>query len=87
MASLLGADVAMVNALGDDVFGDMTVANFGSFGIDGTHLTRVPGPSGVASIWVEPDGTNRIICVAGANDAMIPAMPPEPSSSSRRSRS
>ena len=73
MARLLGADVAMVNALGDDVFGDMTVANFGTFGIDSTHLTRVPGPSGVASIWVEPDGTNRIICVAGANDAMIPA--------------
>ena len=39
---------------------------------DGTHLTRVPGLSGVASIWVEPDGTNRIICVAGANDAMVP---------------
>ena len=73
MARLLGAEVAMINALGDDVFGEMTVANFASFGIDGTHLTRVPGPSGVASIWVEPDGTNRIICVAGANDAMIPA--------------
>src|SRR5262245_492813 len=73
MARLLGADVAMVNALGDDVFGDMTVANFATFGIDGTHLARVPGPSGVASIWVEPDGTNRIICVAGANDAMDPA--------------
>ena len=72
MARLLGADVAMVNALGDDVFGEMTIANFASFGIDGTHLGRVPGPSGVASIWVEPDGTNRIICVAGANDAMIP---------------
>ena len=72
MARLLGGDVAMVNALGDDVFGEMTVANFASFGIDGTHLTRVPGPSGVASIWVEPDGTNRIICVAGANDAMVP---------------
>jgi ribokinase len=26
----------------------------------------------VAPIWVEPDGTNRIICVAGANDAMVP---------------
>ncbi len=73
MARLLGAEVAMVNALGDDVFGDMTVANFETFGIDGSHLVRVPGSSGVASIWVEPDGTNRIICVAGANDAMVPA--------------
>jgi ribokinase len=73
MARLLGADVSMVNALGDDVFGEMTVANFAALGIDGTHLARVPGPSGVASIWVEPDGTNRIICVAGANDEMDPA--------------
>ena len=73
MARLLGADVAMVIALGDDVFGDMTVRNFEDLGIDVTYVTRVPGSSGVAPIWVEPDGTNRIICVAGANDAMVPA--------------
>jgi ribokinase len=72
MARLLGAQVAMVNTLGDDVFGDMTARNFASLGIDTTHLARVPGPSGVAPIWVEPDGTNRIICVAGANEAMDP---------------
>ncbi len=71
MARLLGAEVAMVNSLGDDVFGDMTVGNFEALGIDTTHLARVPGSSGVAPIWVEPDGTNRIICVAGANDAMV----------------
>lgn len=71
MARLLGAEVAMINALGDDVFGDMTVRNFESLGIDTTYLARVPGSSGVAPIWVEPDGTNRIICVAGANDAMV----------------
>jgi ribokinase len=73
MARLLGAEVAMVNSLGDDVFGDMTVRNFERLGIDTTNLARVPGSSGVAPIWVEPDGTNRIICVAGANDAMVPA--------------
>ncbi len=73
MARLLGAEVAMVNALGDDVFGDMTMRNFAELGIDARFVTRVTGSSGVAPIWVEPDGTNRIICVAGANDAMIPA--------------
>lgn len=40
MARLLGAEVAMVNALGDDVFGDMTVHNFEAFGIDTTFLAR-----------------------------------------------
>ncbi|HEX5827723.1 MAG TPA: ribokinase [Candidatus Limnocylindrales bacterium] len=73
MARLLGAEVAMVNALGDDVFGDMTMRNFAEHGIDTRFVTRVAGSSGVAPIWVEPDGTNRIICVAGANDAMVPA--------------
>jgi hypothetical protein len=28
MASLLGADVAMVNCLGDDAYGDLTLENF-----------------------------------------------------------
>jgi ribokinase len=70
MARLLGAEVAMVNALGDDAFGDMTLRNFADTGIDTTHVLRVPGSSGVAPIWVEPDGTNRIIVVPGANSAM-----------------
>jgi ribokinase len=72
MARLLGAEVAMVNTLGDDVFGDMTLRNFEAFGIDATYVDRVAGSSGVAPIWVEPDGTNRIICIAGTNDAMRP---------------
>jgi ribokinase len=70
MASLLGADVAMVNCLGDDPYGDMTLENFASFGIDTTHVHRATGASGVAPIWVESDGTNRIIIIPGANDAL-----------------
>lgn len=72
MARLLGADVAMVTCLGDDLYGDSTLDNFASYGIDTTHIRRVPGPSGVAPIWVEPDGTNRIVIVPGANLAMMP---------------
>ena len=54
MARLLGAEVAMVNALGDDVFGDMTVHNFEAFGVDTTFLVRVPDSSGVAPNWPDP---------------------------------
>jgi ribokinase len=72
MASLLGADVAMVNCLGDDAYGDMTLENFAVFGIDTTHVHRTVGASGVAPIWVEADGTNRIIIIPGANDALTP---------------
>jgi len=67
MARLLGAEVAMVNCLGDDSYGDLTLENMASYGIDITHMYRAPGASGVAPIWVEPDGTNRIIIIPGAN--------------------
>lgn len=67
MARLLGAEVTMINCLGDDAYGDMTLENFASFGIDTSHVHRVARSSGVAPIWVEPDGTNRIIIVPGAN--------------------
>ena len=72
MARLMGARVAMVNALGDDGYGEQTLANFTRHGIDTTHVRRVPGSSGVAPIWVEPDGSNRIIVIPGANDGLLP---------------
>jgi ribokinase len=70
MARLLGAEVWMVNSIGDDPYGPMTRANLESFGIDTGFVHAVPGSSGVAPIWVEPDGTNRIIIIPGANLAL-----------------
>ncbi len=70
MASLLGADVTMVNCLGDDSYGEMYRQNFARFGIDTTHVQTAAGASGVASIWVEADGSNRIIIIPGANHAL-----------------
>jgi ribokinase len=72
MAARLGARVSIVGALGDDVYAGMTLDNLAEQGVDATHVARVAGSSGVAPIWVEPDGTNRIIVVAGANDAVDP---------------
>ena len=72
MAARLGARVAMVGALGDDVYAGMTFDNLASQGVDTTNVARVAGSSGVAPIWVEPDGTNRIIVVSGANDLVDP---------------
>jgi ribokinase len=70
MASRLGAKVKMINTLGDDVFGDTTLKNFQEQGIDTKYVNQVAGASGVAPIWVEDDGSNRIICVPGSNFAM-----------------
>jgi ribokinase len=72
MAARLGARVSMVGALGDDVYAGMTADNLIGQGVDAAHVARVAGSSGVAPIWVEPDGTNRIIVVPGANDAVDP---------------
>jgi ribokinase len=68
MARLLGAEVSFVGALGDDLYATMTLENFARLGIDASGVMHVAGSSGVAPIWVEADGTNRIIVVAGAND-------------------
>lgn len=73
MAARLGASVAMVGALGDDLYADMTLRNFREQGVETAHVARVSGSSGVAPIWVEPDGTNRIIVVSGANGLVDPA--------------
>jgi ribokinase len=73
-ARLCGADVLMVAKVGGDLFGQATIDNFASFGIDTTHVQIVHGaPTGVAPIFVEPNGQNRIIVVKGANDRLSPA--------------
>ncbi len=73
MARRLGASVAFVGALGDDLYATTTLENFAGQGIDASGVLRVAGSSGVAPIWVEADGTNRIIVVSGANDLVTPA--------------
>ncbi len=72
MARLLGAEVAFVGALGGDPYATMTLENFDRLGVDASGVMRVPGSSGVAPIWVEADGTNRIIVIPGANDLVTP---------------
>jgi ribokinase len=73
-ARLCGADVFMVARVGSDLFGPATIENFKKLGIDTTHVKQVEGlSSGVAPIFVEPSGQNRILVVKGANDALDPA--------------
>lgn len=64
----------MVARVGSDLFGPATIANFQKLGIDATHVKQVEGlSSGVAPIFVDPSGQNRILVVKGANDALKPA--------------
>ena len=67
VAARFGAQVAMVNTLGDDAHGDAYLEQFAREGIDTAYVRRTTGSSGVAPIWVDARGTNRIIIVPGAN--------------------
>jgi len=73
-SKLCGADVFMVARVGNDLFGPATIENFKKQGIDATHVKQLDGvSSGVAPIFVEPSGQNRIFVVKGANDKLMPA--------------
>jgi len=73
-AARLGSDVLMVGKVGDDMFGQNTIANFRGAGIDVRHVGVVPGASsGVAPIFVEPSGENSILIIKGANAHLHPA--------------
>jgi ribokinase len=73
-ASLCGARVSMVARVGDDLFGPATIQNFAARGIDTSHVLITPGvSSGVAPIFVDSAGQNRIWVVKGANDRLLPA--------------
>jgi ribokinase len=71
MAAKLGADVTMVTKLGQDVFGENTVKNFESWGVNTKHVHFTEQAfSGVAPIAVDQEGHNSIIIVTGANDLL-----------------
>jgi len=73
-ARLCGAETFIVARVGSDLFGPATIENFKKLGIDATHVKQVEGlSSGVAPIFVDPSGQNRILVVKGANDALKPA--------------
>ena len=69
-----GARVSMIARVGDDLFGPATIRDYEARGIDATHVLVTPGvSSGVAPIFVDDAGQNRILVVKGANDRLLPA--------------
>ena len=68
MAHLLGAEVSLAGRVGDDLFGEQTVAHLDGIGVDVRHVqSTVEEVTGAASILVEPSGENRIVIAPGAN--------------------
>jgi len=72
-AARLGAEVMIVTCVGDDVFADNTISNLKQIGIDTRHVHKVTDKSsGVAPIFVEPNGENAILIIKGANSDLSP---------------
>jgi ribokinase len=73
-AARLGAQVTMVGRLGLDSFAEPILETLAAGGIESRYVIRDPNAgTGLASIWVEADGSNSIITVAGANGRLSPA--------------
>lgn len=72
MAARTGAKVTMITGIGNDGFGDESLENFKNCGMDTSSVLRLPTHTGVAHIWVDGKGQNRISIVPGANFALTP---------------
>ena len=67
IAAHCGAEVHFIGSLGRDLFGDSIAENFKHLAINSLHVGRSDIATGVAHIWVDGNGENRIIIIPGAN--------------------
>ncbi len=67
IAAHCGAEVHFIGNLGRDLFGDSIAENFKRLAINSLHVGRSDIATGVAHIWVDGKGENRIIIIPGAN--------------------
>ncbi len=67
MAAHCGAEVHFIGKLGMDVFGTAIADNFVKVGIQSKYVDKSETATGVAHIWVDSNGENRIIIIPGAN--------------------
>ena len=66
-AHLLGEQVSMVGAVGQDVFGEQLLSNFVKCGLETKHIYSKDSNSGTAFITIDEQGENQIIISSGAN--------------------
>ena len=72
IAARTGAKVTMITGIGKDGFGDESLQNFKNCQMDTSSVLRLDTHTGVAHIWVDGQGQNRISIVPGANFALTP---------------
>lgn len=70
-AARAGVPVSIITGLGRDSNGSAMLDNFASHGVDTSSSFVFDETTGVAHIWVEESGENRIVLIPGANHALI----------------
>ncbi|WP_116110401.1 ribokinase [Amycolatopsis ruanii] len=73
-AARLGAEVALLGAVGEDSYGDLLLDSLRDAGVRTDLVRRVARPTGIAYITVTPDGENSILVSPGANTALEPSV-------------
>lgn len=72
-ARRLGADVALIGAVGEGPLSDEALVLLEEAGVDLTGVGSADGtPTGVALIAVDPSGENQIVVASGANGQVRP---------------
>lgn len=73
-AARLGADVAMIGCVGQDVFGEAMIENLKQNGVSIDNVEPVPHVSSGTSHITIAEGDNSIIFVEGANGELTPTV-------------
>jgi ribokinase len=72
-AARLGAEVVLLTAIGQDLFGEQARELWEREGVDASAVLRALEPTMTAAILVEASGDNRIVIVPGALSMLRPA--------------
>lgn len=69
LARRLGADAVLIGHVGRDADGDTALAGLQAAGVDLTHVQRLAdAATGLAAVFVRPDGEKTIVLAPNAND-------------------
>ena len=58
----------IISCLGNDIFAESTIDNFEKNRVNTEYIQRADVSSGVAPIWVDSNGENKIVVIPGANN-------------------
>jgi ribokinase len=71
-AARQGAETIMIGAVGTDAHAEIATRLLRQAGVDLSHVTTLPGQTGLAVVAVDASGENNIIVIPGANADITP---------------